>query len=128
MIDIGGIELIVRKCTVRSIQPVKAIATEIPPTVSSTKMQITHFSVLSDMLDGFCFLWCSFSVCVFCLESRTGGKTKVGINGVFSYEYSLFFVLLVRRNTIALQVVALFFPANGPFVLALIIHVDNIIR
>ncbi|XP_059442644.1 glyceraldehyde-3-phosphate dehydrogenase GAPCP2, chloroplastic [Corylus avellana] len=37
-----------QKCTVRSIQPVKAIATEIPPTVS---------------------------------KSRTGGKTKVGING-----------------------------------------------
>jgi hypothetical protein len=51
-------------------------------------MQITHFFVLSDKLDGFCFLWCSFSVCVFCIESRTGGKPKVGINGVFSYEYS----------------------------------------
>lgn len=110
MIDIGGIELIVRKCTVRSIQPVKAIATEIPPTVSSTKMQITHFSVLSDMLDGFCFLWCSFSVCVFCLESRTGGKTKVGINGVFSYEYSLCFVLLFVEILLLCRLLRSFFP------------------
>jgi len=36
--------------------------------------------------------------------------------------------LLVLRNTIALQIVVLFFFANGPFVLALIIHVHNIIR
>jgi hypothetical protein len=90
-------------------------------------MQITHFFVLSDKLDGFCFLWCSFSVCVFCIESRTGGKPKVGINGVFSYEYSCALFCLFLEILLLCMLLCYFF-ANGPFVLALIIHVHNIIR
>nr|POF15660.1 glyceraldehyde-3-phosphate dehydrogenase gapcp2, chloroplastic [Quercus suber] len=37
VIEIGIIESIVRKCSVRSVQPVKATATEIPPTVPRSR-------------------------------------------------------------------------------------------
>jgi hypothetical protein len=43
VIEIGKIEFIVRKCSVRSIQPVKATATEIPPTVPSMNANLHVF-------------------------------------------------------------------------------------
>ena len=46
VIEIGKIELIVRKCSVRSIQPVKATATEIPPTVPSMNANLHVFIYL----------------------------------------------------------------------------------
>ena len=46
VIEIGKIELIVRKCSVRSIQPVKATTTEIPPTVPSMNANLHVFIYL----------------------------------------------------------------------------------
>ena len=89
VIEIGIIESIVRTCSVRSVQPVKATATEIPPTVPSMNANYTnylYFKFLCDVLVILCLL-VVLTFMFICLGSRTGGKARIGINGMFSYEY-----------------------------------------
>ena len=88
VIEIVIIESIVRTCSVRSVQPVKATATEIPPTVPSMNANYTnylYFEFLCDVLVILCLL-VVLTFMFICLGSRTGGKARIGINGMFSYE------------------------------------------
>ena len=66
-----------------------ATATEIPPTVPSMNANYTnylYFKFLCDVLVILCLL-VVLTFMFICLGSRTGGKARIGINGMFSYEY-----------------------------------------